>query len=261
MIKFTIKSLVAIAVTISAVLLTAQSSNAQVNMKMLSEVAKSCQEDAASVDYYQKMGIKQVGTQDLAESLNNDPTSFIKRCIFDRYHYSLVNSKFTWLQSTGEMLPGYPGSVAVAAIAAQFPNEGYMHLKLLNCIVTQDASSKECELAIIPNLSLGRYKHRENFGYSYTNQYLIYVCQSCVVTHDDILSTQKIMNSFIQWFLTLDKPQRRELMSILGDESSAQGLRAYTHSEASQAVKEYQEARERVQKQEQEKRRQELLGK
>ena len=259
MIKFTIKSLVAIAVTSSALLLTAQSSNAQVNMKMLSEVAKSCQEDAASVDYYQKMGIEQEGTQDLAESLKNDPTSFIKRCIFDRYHYSLVNSKFTWLQSTGEMLPGFPGSVAVAAIAAQFPN--YMHLKLLDCIVTQDASSKECELASIYNLSRGRYKHRENFGYPYRNQYLIYVCQSCVVTHDDILSKQKIMNSFIQWFLTLDKPQRRELMSILGDESSAQGLRDYTQSEASQAVIEYQEARERVQKQEQEKRRQELLGK
>jgi hypothetical protein len=260
MIKFAINSLVTLAVTTYSFLLTAQSSNAQVNMKMLSEVAKSCQEDAGSVDYYQKMGIEREGTQDLAESLKNESTLFIEKCIFDRYHYSLVNSKYPWLQSTGEMLPGYPGSVAVAALAAQFPNQGYMHLKLLDCIVTQDASSKECELASIYYLYHNGYKYRENFSYSQTS-YLIYICQSCVVTHDDILSRQKIMNSFIQWFLTLDKPQRRELMSILGDENSAQGLRAYTHSEASQAVIEYQKARERVKKQEQQKRRQELLGK
>jgi hypothetical protein len=261
MIKFAIKSLTAIAATTCALLLNAQSSNAQVNMKMLSEVAKSCQRDAVSVDYYQRMGVEKDGTTDLAESITNSQTRFIEMCIFDRYHYSLVNSNYPWLESTGEMLPGYPGSVAVAALVAQYPNSGYTSLGLLDCIATQDASSKECELARIPNLFLDGYKYRENFAYPYRNKYLIYVCQSCVVAHDDILSRQKILNSFIQWFLTLDKPQRRELMSMLGDETSELGLRAYTHVEASRAVVEYQEVRQRVQKQEQEKRRQELLGK
>ncbi|MEH2057940.1 MAG: hypothetical protein V7K97_17610 [Nostoc sp.] len=52
MINFTVKSLIALVVTSSALLLTPMRSDAQVNMNRLAQVAKSCQENVLSSNYY-----------------------------------------------------------------------------------------------------------------------------------------------------------------------------------------------------------------
>lgn len=86
MMKFTVKGLIALFVTSSALLLTPMRSDAQVNMKTLSEVAKSCQNDVFSTDYYKQMGL------DInVKSLNSDFFS-LGNCLYARYHYSLVLS-------------------------------------------------------------------------------------------------------------------------------------------------------------------------
>lgn len=50
MINFTVKSLITLLVTSLALLLTSMRSDAQVNMKLLSQVAESCQKDTFSPD-------------------------------------------------------------------------------------------------------------------------------------------------------------------------------------------------------------------
>ncbi|MEH1833996.1 MAG: hypothetical protein V7L29_18465 [Nostoc sp.] len=56
MMKFAVKSLITLVVTSSALLLTPMKSDAQVNMTRLAQVAKSCQEDIFSSNYYKRMG-------------------------------------------------------------------------------------------------------------------------------------------------------------------------------------------------------------
>ncbi|MBN3906940.1 MAG: hypothetical protein HWQ35_10390 [Nostoc sp. NMS1] len=107
--KFTVKSLITLLVTSSALCLTPMRSDAQVNMKRLAQVAKSCQEDALSLAYYQQMGI------DLRkQGYFGKKKPFINPCIRNRYHYSSVLSKLPWMASKGEMLPQYPGDAAIA---------------------------------------------------------------------------------------------------------------------------------------------------
>jgi hypothetical protein len=53
--KFTVKGLIALFVTSSALFLTPMRSDAQVNMKRLAQVADSCQKDVPFKKYYQQM--------------------------------------------------------------------------------------------------------------------------------------------------------------------------------------------------------------
>ena len=95
----------------------------------------------------------------------------------------------------------------------------------------------------------------------YFAKYLIYVCPSCVVAHDEVSGSQEaILKAFIEWFLKLDKPQRREVISILGDEDEAIKLRYSLVNESTKAVEEYRKIRATTEQQEQEQRRRELLG-
>lgn len=243
MIKFTVKSLITLFVTSSALLLTPLSSHAQVKINILTPIAKSCQEDAVSLNYYKQMGI------DHARYYND---RLIQECIKMRYHYSLILSKLPWLASVGEMLPAYSGSVAVGNMAYN-----YSSASKFDCIASQNASSEECKRlsfsSIAPEVNMREVSLIEDY-----RNYNIYVCPSCVVTHDNIVSREAIVGAFIQWFLRLEKPKRRELMSILGDETYQ--LKKEMHDEANAAVREYQEALERVKQQERDRRRQELLG-
>jgi hypothetical protein len=253
--KFTIKSLIALFVTSSALLLTPMKSDAQVNMKMLAEVAKSCQKDVFSEKYYQQMEYDAYGINQI---LNYDyyPDHRLHNCISSRYHYSLLLSQFTWLASEGEIIPGYPGSVAIGELAYSWSGVG-SNLLLLDCLVTQDASNDVC--GFTRGGIAKRYKYI-NSQYIATD-YLPHVCPSCVVAHDDVSGSSKvILQAFIQWFLKLDKPQRREVISILGDDNKARQLRQSLRIESHTAIREYQETRKRVEQQEQERRRQELLG-
>ena len=60
--------------------------------------------------------------------------------------------------------------------------------------------------------------------------------------------------------MKLDKSQRREVISLLGDDDKARQLRELINDESEAAVKEYREARARVEQQKKERRRRELLG-
>jgi hypothetical protein len=64
----------------------------------------------------------------------------------------------------------------------------------------------------------------------------------------------------MEWFMKLDKSQRREVISLLGDDDKARQLRELINDESEAAVKEYREARARVEQQKKERRRRELLG-
>ncbi len=256
MIKFTIKSLITIAVTSSALLLTPLKSSAQVNMKMLTQVAKSCQEDVISDEYYQKMGIyfsAFMKTFTNRVSSEKGEKEILDKCVEKRYHYSLVVSKLPWLSSSGEILPGYLSSVAVAGLSE------WRSLNLLDCIITQNASSKECSIVTLPGIYRSD-KVKDQLSLSQQHYYPFYICPSCVIAHDNTLSKEKILDGFIQWFLTLKKPQRKELfVSLLGDEAELRKLRHEMKRESELAQREYQEARQRVEQQEKERRRQELL--
>ncbi len=247
MMTFTVKGLIALFVTSSALLLTPMRSDAQVNMKTLAEVTESCQKDVVSESYYQQM------------LLNFDDFSNIHlgQCIYSRYHYSLILDKFPEIASKGEILPGYLGSVAVAELVMTFGHV-YPYHNLLGCIITNNASSNECDFIRRTRISQNT-KYRSNRGSGLN--YLPYVCPSCVVAHDEVSgSGEVILKAFIKWFLKLDKPQRREVISLLGDEDEASQLRLSLNDESVKAVDKYQETRARVQQQEREQRRRELLG-
>ncbi|BAY91530.1 MULTISPECIES: hypothetical protein [unclassified Tolypothrix] len=245
--KLVFKSLITFFVTSSALLLIPMSSYAQVNMKILTNVAKSCQKDALSSDYYKLMGF------------DNDATvnDSIKDCISARYHYSLVLSKFSWLSSTGEILPGYLSSVLVGTIAYKSVYYNlYSPTQILDCIASKDISSQECKVTrgyMSQGLKMRYVLWRDKV-------YLVYVCPTCFVAYDDISGSQEqILTAFMKWFLTLDKPKRRELMSLLGDEKPAVNLKYQLIEESRLAVQEYTEARARVEQQERERRRREIL--
>lgn len=245
MMKFTVKGLIALFVTSSALFLTPMRSDAQVNMKSLAEVAKSCQKDVPSKEYYQQM------------LLNFN--SSLDECIRSRYHYSLILDKFPELASTGEILPGYPGSVAVGQIARIFGS--YDRQNLLDCIIANDTSSNACRQISIKIYDIGEYRDHFRANSNKISYYLPYICPSCVVAHDEISgSPDVILKAFIKWFLTLDKPQRREVISILGDDDKARQLRYLLDNESNAARREYWEARQRVEQDEKERRRRELLG-
>ena len=254
--KFTVKGLIALFLTSSALFLTPMRSDAQVNMKSLAEVAKSCQKDVFSFDYYKQMGFD---TNVINRFPNNEALqrNSLLGCIESRYHYSLILDKFPELASTGEILPGYPGSVAVGQLASTFSSPGYFTIKLLDCIIANNISDDVCTTS--KQISQTRNsKYRTNGLITY---YLPYVCPSCVVAHDELSgSREAILKAFIEWFIKLDKPQRREVISLLGDEDEARTLRYSLGNESEKAVKEYQETRARVEQQEQERRRRELLG-
>ncbi|MEH2387582.1 MAG: hypothetical protein V7K14_17745 [Nostoc sp.] len=255
MINFTVKSLIALVVTSSALLLTPMKSDAQVNMNRLVQVAKSCQEDILSSNYYKQMGFD---TNDIDYYLkkSSKQQEAITNCIYSRYHYSLVLTKYPWLDSTGEILPGYLGSVVAGSLASVFGSSD--KTSILDCIANQDVSSNECSETRSKISRVSSFKHMDQYWYT---SYTINVCPSCVVAYDEVSGSQtEILKAFIKWFLTLDKTQRRELISLLGDGDQARELRLVIISESNTAVKKYWEVRQGVQEQQQERRRQELLG-
>ncbi|MGB3419507.1 MAG: hypothetical protein WBA52_03560 [Dolichospermum sp.] len=253
--KFTVKGLIALFVTSSALFLTPMRSDAQVNMKSLAEVAKSCQQDVSSFDYYKQMGSDSNEINDFLKNNDNDKQqNSLLGCIQFRYHYSLVLSKYSWLSAAGEVMPGYPGSVLVGRLASKNDVN-----KIVDCLITQDASSQECS-STRDSISTGSKIRNGNLSRR-RGQYLVYVCPSCVIAHDNVLGSQtENLKYFMQWFLTLDKSQRREVIFLLGDDDKASELRKSLNKESFTAIQEYWEARQQVERDEKERRRRELLG-
>lgn len=252
--KFTVKGLIALFVTSSAVLLTSMRSDAQVNIKILTKLAENCRNSVGSKTYYQQMLL----------NYDNPNNKDVEKCIALSYHHLFVLSRLPWLNSQGEILPGYRSSIVVARLAEQHNINNYYHVdnpKLLDCLVSQNASSNECSRV---RDWIGNGKVRDVFkgGDYYSNlDYLVYICPTCAVAHDEVSgSGEVILKAFMEWFMKLDKSQRREVISLLGDDDKARQLRELINDESEAAVKEYREARARVQQQEQGRRRRELLG-
>jgi hypothetical protein len=232
-------------VTCSAMFTKSQSASAQVDMSLLTEVAKSCQKDAASSEYFQQMGFKDQQIEFLigyGESVNG--------CIHARYHHSLVQSKFPWLASTGEIISGYPASVAVSRMA-QSVNKYVYNSDLLDCIASQNPSDDRCIS------SIGRRAISDN---ELPWNGFIYVCPSCFIAYNDVSSEEKMRGRFIQWFVSLDKPTRRKIMSILRNDDKAATNRDEMLTAANRAVDKYNEIREKVAREEQVRRRREVIG-
>lgn len=245
--KLTLQVSMVMLATYAALFVKPQSALAQVDMSLLTEVAKSCQKDTRSSEYYEQMGFDESRIKSAVDS-----GSYLEICIHARYLYSLVQSKFPWLISTGEMIPGYPGSVAVSLIA-QSNRDVLDNSSLIDCIVSQDPSDDRCKNSI---QIFRDYKLRDNDP----NSRSAYVCPSCVVAHDNVFSAEKMRGSFIQWFLKLDKPTRKKVMSILGEGQNAESNRSEIRAEANRASTEYFNIRQRVKQQEQDRRRREVIG-
>lgn len=242
--NYLLKPLLMIFATATAILLTPKMTFAQVDYSLLTEVAKSCQEDALSPQYYKSADIN------FSEMTKTSP--YIEYCIKARYFHSLVSSKLPWLASKGEIVPGYLGSVAVSLMALH-SDQNYEYTDLLNCIISQDGSSQVCRTSALKYLSWLSWNTKLS-GHHLDGAY---ICPSCVVASNDVSSEEKMADAFIQWFLTLDKPQRRDVISLLLNVNIRVGILMNNN----EAVSKYREIRQRVEQQEQEQRRIDLLGK
>ncbi len=243
--KLTFQLSLAMLVTCSTMSITPQSASAQVDMSLLTEVAKSCQKDAASSDYFQQMGFKD---QQVKFLIGDDES--VNVCIRARYPHSLVQSKFLWLASTGEIISGYPASVAVSQMA-QSVNKYVYNSDLLDCIASQNPSDDRCISSIGARAISDNELPWNNF---------IYVCPSCFIAYNDVSSEEKVRASFIQWFVNLDKPTRRKIISILSNNDKAANNRDEMLTAANRAVDKYNEIREKVAREEQARRRREVIG-
>jgi hypothetical protein len=230
--------------TCSTLFVKQQSASAQVDMSLLTDVAKSCQKDATSSEYFQQMRFKDQQVEFLT-GYNGS----VNVCIHARYHHSLVQSKFPWLASTGEIISGYPASVAVSQMA-QSVNKYVYNSDLLDCIASQNPSDDRCIS------SIGRRAISDN---ELPWNGFIYVCPSCFIAYNDVSSEEKMRGSFIQWFVSLDKPTRRKIMSILRNDDEAANNRDEMLTAANRAVDKYNEIREKVAREEQNRRRREVL--
>ncbi len=262
--NYPLKVLLMIFTTATAILSTPRMTSAQVDYSLLTEVVKSCQADVVSPEYYKKIGIQvrsDSGSFMLARA-QVEP-NYIESCINARYHHLLVLSKLPWLDSSGDVVPGYPGATAVSLMT--FDTHGFATMGVLECMISQNPHSHECQNASslrgVFNISSSNYKIRNlnTAGDNLTRGY-IYMCPSCAISIDEISSVEKMTDSFIKWFLTLDKPQRREVMSILGDEKAQVANRENIQEEARRAVQEYNSILQKVEQQRQEQRRIDILG-
>ena len=248
--NFVFKNLVATCVAGIAISLTPKASVAQVDKSLLTEVASSCQQDVLSTEYYQQLGHQKGFIP--GDYYEDD---LLRKCITSRYFYSLVLYKFSWLASTEEMLPGYPGSVAVAQLANRSGSGNGSDV--IDCLASQDKSSEECTNSYtFEALYSGDIDNSDRLTKYHTYGYM---CPSCYATYNDYPSGRKMIGAFIEWFMGLEPSHRKELVSILGDEQTQLKNVDIIKREADRAWYEYKEIRERIAEEEKEQRRRELF--
>ena len=248
--NFVFKNLVATCAAGIAIFLTSKASVAQVDKSLLTEVASSCQQDVLSTEYYQQLGHQKGFIP--GDYYEDD---LLSKCITSRYFYSLVLYKFSWLASTEEMLPGYPGSAAVALIVSEVPVSAAV-IDVMDCLASQDKNSKECtDSYSLKNLYQG---HADN-SYKYDSPGYSFMCPSCYVAYNNYPSGRKMIGAFIEWFMKLEPSRRKELVSILGDEPTQKSNVKIMLEESHSAWYEYEDTRERIAEEEKEQRRRELF--
>lgn len=263
-----IKSLLATCVAGITIVCTQKPSVAQVDMNLLTEVATSCQKDVNSSEYYNnKLGLS-ISRSDI-DSYGDNHTNY---CIRTRYFYSQILSQFPWLTSAGEMLPGYPGSVAVSELAASTGSSYNMARSIkyannanssafLDCLSTLDTYSEECRKSgALGTLYYAEYqKFDTSVKSNHSSSYKGWVCHSCFVAYNNNPSGRKMLGSFMEWFMALEPSQRKELMFVLGEEKTQANNRLNMKKEAYQAMEEYNAIRERIAREEKEQRRRNLF--
>lgn len=260
--NFVFKNLVAACVAGTAIFLTPKPSVAQVDKSLLTEVASSCQDDVFSKEYYRKLGrhnstFSRLNPDDFNESIVYE---LLSKCIKSRYFYSLILYKFPWLASTAEMLPGYPGLVAVSLIADN--NYGVeFNSGIIDCLVSQDENSDECYRSHnLRGMSGGnRVDSSRELNVPGNGNSYAYLCPSCYVTYNNYPSGRRMIGAFMEWFMGLEASRRKELVSILGDEQTVRINRAKMNKEADKAWDEYKTIRQRIAEEEKERRRRELF--
>ena len=245
---FNFKSVLATLTFSVIALLSFQSpSQAQANKKLLSDVIKSCHRDMND-EYFKKMGTRIYPSSE-TDWFNNE-------CIYRRYYYGSVIEQLPWLSSSGEILPNYLASVAVANISFPYP---VSENTIIECL-TKKTFSRGSECSWIWRMNDVRFdghtQYKDYAEFYLANEFLPYVCPKCVVIHDDS-SESELGRGFINWFLSLDKSKRRDLVSFL---SGANSLRRDSFDKAEIALRAYANALKKIEQDDKEQRRRNLLG-
>lgn len=265
--NITIKYLTRILLACCFIFIKSENSMAQVNIKLLTEVSKSCQDDTKNPEYYKQMGFGDYVISNLVNSTRILDES-LERCVFHRYHHSLVQSNIPWLGSSGEIVPGYPGSVAISLMALERMDE---HDLYIDCIIDGDPSSDKCyyltrsfpnSVAELPHgdKSITSSYFSSSGGLIHLSPKYIYRCPSCVIAINNISSDKELTKSFVQWFLKLDKNRRKLILSIIENDSEAISKRTKIGKESERAVEKYIEMRKKIREESQEHKRRELIG-
>jgi hypothetical protein len=218
---------------------------AQVNKKVLAEVIKSCQRDM-NIEYFEKMGMKEEYLYQSQIGRINP----VRDCIKYRYRHMALVKQLPWLPYAGDTISEYSGSVAISEILFHKTKLGgrayYENPKrILSCLIDQDPKSVDCYDMWV----------RSKYSYSKYGVYdmVPYICPKCAIALNDSSSIDMI-KGILQWFLLLDKPKRRELVSAF--ESLDQKL----DNEGWEGLQAYDDAVKKIEQDDKEQRRRNLLG-
>jgi hypothetical protein len=217
-------------------------SQAQVKKQLLSDVIKSCHKDM-NVEYFTRMGF----SSDMALYRTNERNILDSRssCVYYRYKHLSLIEQTTWLPYSGEIISGYSASVAISSVLSKsHPSSGE---QILSCFADQNPNSQDC----ISSFSSEVISRVSGHG----NVMLPYICPKCLVAVNDA-SSFEINRGAINWFLSLDKPKRREIASML----TSQTIRDDLERKASNAANTYQEALRKLEQDDKEQRRRNLLS-
>ena len=242
-------------------------SQAQVNKKLLSDVIKSCNRDM-NPEYFEGMGIPRKyydrGTNyELNDLLDNSVLGQRRNCILYRYRHMSLIGKMNWLPYSGDILPKYSASVAISQIMLK---GGADRERIIECLSSKDINSENCNWISSLRLRYGNDSLYREYGFMYIVNYLsdtgtgeaflMYVCPRCVVAHDES-SDVEMKRGFINWFLSLDVSKRREIVNALAFGSS---LNQEVKNESWRALQAYDDALKKIEQDDKEQRRRNLLG-
>lgn len=239
---FNFKSALAM-LTFSAMSLFFQApTQAQVNKQLLSDVIKSCHRDM-NAEYFEKMGFE--NGQALYRTNKQQILYTRSECVKYRYKHLSLIEQTTWLPYSGEIISGYSASVAISSVlSASTPRSGE---QILSCFADQNPNSQDC-------IFFSREVISRIGGSGYAVM-LPYICPKCFVAVNDA-SNFEINRGAINWFLSLDKPKRREIASML----TSQTIRNDLENKESNAENTYREALRKLEQDDKEQRRRNLLG-
>ncbi|MEB3193185.1 MAG: hypothetical protein VKL42_22820 [Snowella sp.] len=232
--KFTFIKLASLSlVSVLFVSLTQTRASADVNINVLNSVIKSCQDSPP----------KSNSLFQLSQFLKTED------CVRSRYYYSLFLSKFNALKDLGDLRPGFPASVLIAAMAGYYG--AWTSEKFLDCMVSKESNSDEC-MPSNEYWSMGSLSAALNRNAIDATS----ICSLCF----DVYNTgstwrQNIFNDLITWFYSLDKSNRKLVVDIFSDNQFINSLK----SESQEASQLYLKSKAKVEQEEQERKRRELL--